>query len=138
MKRLVTLMAVALVALFIMGGCATPEIPAGSVLRAEYQGFFHSDFSSGNITVTVYDAPDGSRPVSGELNPVTGDARGTFYGQMKGSHMEAKLETKVGELSGTVTGEMSPDPDAQTMAGTFKLDIWTGSLGTWEAKKKWK
>ena len=138
MKRFVTLMAVALVALFIMGSCASPGIPTGSVLRAEYQGQFKGQYSSGNITVRVYDAPDGSRPVSGELDPVTGDVRGTFYGQMKGSHMEAKLETKVGELSGTVTGEMSPDPNAQTMAGTFKLDIGTGSPGTWEAKKKWK
>ena len=129
-------MAVALVALFIMGGCAGPGIPTGSVLRAEYQGHFNSEFISRNIIVRVYDAPDGSRPVSGELDRDRGDAKGTFYGQMKGSHMEAKLETKVGELSGTVTGEMSPDPNAQTMAGTFKLDIGTGSPGTWEAKKK--
>ena len=138
MKRFVTLMAVVLVALFIMGSCASPGIPTGSVLRAEYQGHFNSEFISRNIIVRVYDAPDGSRPVSGELDRDRGDAKGTFYGQMKGSHMEAKLETKVGELSGTVTGEMSSDPNAQTMAGTFKLDIGTGSPGTWEAKKKWK
>jgi outer membrane lipoprotein SlyB len=134
MKRVVTLIAVAFVALFILDGCASPGIPTGSVLRAEYQGQFKGHYSSGNITVRVYDAPDGSRPVSGELDRVTGDAKGTFYGQMKGSQMEAKLEAKLGELSGTVTGEMSKD--GQTMAGTFKLDIWTGSPGTWEAKKK--
>lgn len=135
MKRVVTLMAVALIAFFIMGGCAGPGLPQGSALKAEYQGQFTGQFSSsGNITVRVYEAPDGSRPVSGELNRVTGEVNGTFYGQMKGPQMEARLEATVGVPSGTLTGEMSPD--GQTMAGTFKLDIWTGSPGRWEAKRK--
>jgi hypothetical protein len=134
MKRVVTLMAVALVALFIMGGCAAPEIPTGSVLRAEYQGLFHADFSWGNITVRVYDAPDGSRPVSGELHPESGDARGNFYGQMKGSHMEARMEAGLGEASGTITGEMSAD--GQAMSGTFSLVNMMGTPGKWEAKKR--
>jgi len=135
MKRVVTLMAVAFIASFIMGGCAGPGLPQGSALKAEYQGQFTGQFSSsGNITVRVYEAPDGSRPVSGELNRVTGEVNGTFYGQMKGSQMEARLEATVGVPSGTLTGEMSPD--GQTMAGTFKLDIWTGSPGRWEAKRK--
>ena len=135
MKRVVTLMAVAFIAFFIMGGCAGPGLPQGSALKAEYQGQFSGQFSSsGNITVRVYEAPDGSRPVSGELERVTGQVNGTFYGQMKGPQMEARLEATIGATSGTLTGEMSPD--GQTMAGTFKLDIWTGSPGTWEAKRK--
>ena len=135
MKRVVTLMAVAFIALFIMGGCAGPGLPQGSALKAEYQGQFRGQFSSsGNITVRVYEAPDGSRPVSGELERVAGDVKGTFYGQMKGSQMEARLGAGLGELSGNIIGEMSPD--GQTMAGTFKLDIWTGSPGRWEAKRK--
>jgi hypothetical protein len=135
MKRVVTLMAVAFIALFIMGGCAGPGLPQGSALKAEYQGQFRGQFSSsGNITVRVYEAPDGSRPVSGELERVAGDVKGTFYGQMKGSQMEARLGAGLGELSGNIIGEMSPD--GQTMAGTFKLDIWMGSPGTWEAKRR--
>jgi hypothetical protein len=135
MKRVVTLIAVVFVALFIMGGCAAPGIPQGSVLKAEYRGQFAGQLSSsGNITVRVYEAPDGSRPVSGELERVTGDVKGSFYGQMKGSQMEARLEASLGDLSGNLNGEMSPD--GQTMAGTFKLDIWTGSPGRWEAKRK--
>jgi hypothetical protein len=127
-------MAAALVALFIMGGCAGPGIPTGSVLRAEYQGHFKSEFISRNIIVRVYDAPDGSRPVSGELDRDRGDAKGTFYGQMKGSRIEARLEGGLGELTCKVAGEMAAD--GQTMAGTFKIDIWTGPPGTWEAKRK--
>jgi hypothetical protein len=92
-------MAAALVALFIMGGCAGPGIPTGSVLRAEYQGHFKSEFISRNIIVRVYDAPDDSRPVSGELDRDRGDAKGTFYGQMKGSRIEARLEGGLGELT---------------------------------------
>ena len=135
MKRVVTLMAVAFIALFIMGGCAGPGLPQGSALKAEYQGQFRGQFSSsGNITVRVYEAPDGSRPVSGELERVAGDVKGTFYGQMKGSQMEARLGAGLGELSGNIIGEMSPD--GQTMAGTFKLDIWTGSPGRWESKRR--
>ena len=135
MKRVVTLMAVAFIAFFIMGGCAGPGLPQGSALKAEYQGQFRGQFSSsGNITVRVYEAPDGSRPVSGELERVAGDVKGTFYGQMKGSQMEARLGAGLGELSGNIIGEMSPD--GQTMAGTFKLDIWMGSPGTWEAKRR--
>jgi hypothetical protein len=135
MKRVVTLMTVAFVALFIMGGCAGPGIPEGSVLKAQYQGQFHSEYSSGIITVLVYDAPDGSRPVSGKLDPESGDAKGDFYGQMKGSRMEARMEAGLGELSGTVKGEMSAD--GQTMSGTISLDIKKGRPpATWDAKKK--
>jgi outer membrane lipoprotein SlyB len=135
MKRLVTLMAVALVALFIMGGCAAPGIPTGSVLRAEYQGQFHAkSYSWGTITVRVYDAPDGSRPVSGELHPESGDVRGNFYGQMKGSQMEARMEAGLGTPSGTLTGEMSAD--GQRMDGTLSLATMIGPPATWGAQKK--
>jgi hypothetical protein len=134
MKRVVTLMTVALVALFIMGGCAAPGIPTGSVLKAEYQGQFHGKLSSGTIIVRVYDAPDGSRPVSGELHPIEGDVRGNFSGQMKGSQMEARMEAGLGTPSGTVTGEMSAD--GQRMDGTLSLATMMGPPATWGAQKK--
>ena len=135
MKRVVTLMAVALVALFMMGGCAGPGIPEGSVLRAKYQGHFNSEFSSGTITVMVYDAPDGSIPVSGNLDPESGDAKGDFFGQMKDSQIKAKIEGGLGKTSGTLKGKMSAD--GQTMSGTFSIDIEKGRpLGTWDAQKK--
>jgi len=135
MKRVVTLMAVALVALFIMGGCAGPGIPEGSVLRAKYQGHFHSEYSSGTIIVMVYDAPDGSIPVSGKIDAESGDAKGDFYGQMKDSRIKAQIEGGVGKTSGTLKGEMSAD--GQTMSGTISLDIKKGRPpATWEAEKK--
>ena len=135
MKRVVTLMAVVFVVLVVMVGCSGPGIPQGSVLRAEYQGLFKGKLSWGTITVMVYDAPDGSRPVSGKLDPESGDARGHFYGQMKGSLMEGRLEAGLGELSGDITGEMSKD--GQTMSGTFNLAVEKNSPpGTWNAKKK--
>jgi len=127
-------MAVALVALFILGGCSGPGIPQGSVLKAEYQGVYKDETSGGNIIVRVYDAADGSRPVSGEFHRLSGDARGNFSGQMKGSQMEARMDVTLGVLSGTVTGEMSAD--GQTMHGTFRFDNKEGSPGSWEAKKK--
>jgi hypothetical protein len=134
MKRVVTLMAVVLVVLFIMGGCAGPGLPTGSVLTAEYRGLFHSDYSGGTISVRVYDAPDGSRPVTGELVPASGNARGNFYGQMKGSQMEARMEAGIGVSSGTVTGEISAD--GRTMSGTLSLANMIHPPATWEAKKK--
>lgn len=135
MKRVVTLMTVALVALFITGGCAGPGIPEGSVLKAKYQGHFQSEFSSGTITVMVYDAPDGSIPVSGKLDPQSGDVKGDFDGRMTDSRMKARIEAGLGKTSGTIKGEMSAD--GQTMSGTFSLDTWMGQpYGTWDAQKK--
>ncbi len=131
MKRLVTLMAVVLIALFMTAGCATgPGVPSGSVLKGEYKGAFNSQFSWGTITVSVYDAPDGTRPVSGYLDPRSGDARGIFKGEMKGSRMEATFL----EARGTVTGEMSAD--GQTMSGNFSFANIMGPPGTWNAQKK--
>jgi hypothetical protein len=131
MKTVVTLMAVVLVALFITGGCATgPGVPMGSVLKGEYQGRFDGQFSWGNIKIRVYDAPDGSRPVSGELVPVSGNLQGIFRGQMKGSRMEATFL----EATGTVTGEISAD--SQTMSGTFSFANVLGPPATWTAQKK--
>ena len=134
MKRVVTVMAVVLVALFILGSCSGPGIPQGSVLRAEYQGLFKGDNFWGTITVRVYDASDGSRPVSGELHPGSVDAKGNFSGLMKGSQMEARMDVTLGVHSGAVTGEMSAD--GQTMSGTLNLDTVTGPPATWDAKKK--
>jgi len=131
MRTVVALMAVALAALFILGGCGGgPGVPMGSSLKGEYKGPFNSQFSWGTITVRVYDAPDGSRPVSGEFDPRSGDARGIFKGQMKGSQMEATFL----EARGTVTGEMSAD--GQTMSGNFSFANVMGPPGTWTANKK--
>ncbi len=131
MKTVTTLIAIALAALFVAGGCAVaPGIPQGSVLTGEYQGRFNSQYSWGNIKVRVYDAPDGSKPVFGELQPESGTLMGVFRGQMKGSRLEAEFF----ESNGTVTGELSAD--GKTMSGTFSFPNVLGPPATWNAQKK--
>jgi hypothetical protein len=130
-KRVITFMAVALAAALVAGGCASaPGVPRGSVLTGDYQGRFNGQFSWGNIDVRVYDAPDGSRPVFGQLYPQSGTVMGIFRGQMKGSRFEAQFL----EANGTVTGELSAD--GKTMSGTFSFANVLGPPGTWTAQKK--
>jgi hypothetical protein len=88
-----------------------------------------SQVSWGNIKVRVYDAPDGSRPVFGKLEPQTGTVMGVLRGQMNG----ARLEGQFLEVNGTLTGEMSPD--GKTMSGTFSFANVLGPPGTWTAQK---
>ncbi len=131
MKTVTTLIAIALAAWFVGGGCASaPGVPQGSVLTGEYQGRFNSQYSWGNIKVRVYDAPDGSKPVFGELQPESGTLMGVFRGQMKGSRLEAEFF----EANGTVTGELSAD--GKTMSGTFSFPNVLGPPATWNAQKK--
>jgi hypothetical protein len=131
MKTVITLMAVTLAAALIGGGCASaPGVPQGSVLTGEYQGRFNSQFSWGAIKVRVYDAPDGSKPVFGELRPESGTLMGAFRGQMKGSRLEAEFF----EANGTVAGELSTD--GKTMSGTFSFPNVLGPPATWTAQKK--
>ncbi len=131
MKTVITLMAVALVAVLIVGGCASaPGVPQGSVLKGDYQGRFNSQYSWGSIKVRVYDAPDGSRPVFGQLEPEAGTLMGIFRGQMKGSRLEGEFF----EANGTVTGELSAD--GKTMSGTFSFPNVLGPPATWTAQKK--
>jgi len=99
-------------------------------LTGEYQGRFNSQYSWGNIKVRVYDAPDGSKPVSGELQPESGTLMGVFRGQMKGSRLEAEFF----QANGTVTGELSAD--GKTMSGTFSFSNVLGPPATWNAQKK--
>jgi hypothetical protein len=131
MKTVITLITVALATALIGGGCATaPGVPQGSVLKGDYQGRFNGQYSWGNIKVKVYDAPDGSRPVFGELQPESGTLMGAFRGQMKGSRLEAEFF----EANGTVTGELSAD--GKTMSGTFSFTNVLGPPSTWNAQKK--
>lgn len=130
MITVVTLMAAVLVVLFIMGGCAGPGVPSGSVLEGEYQGNFKGQYSWGKIKFSVYEAPDGSRSVNGELQPEEGNMIGNFHGQMKGSRLEAGFI----EGMGTVTGEMSAD--GKTMSGTITHPTVAGPPATWTARKK--
>jgi len=131
MKTVTTLIAIALVALFVAGGCASaPGVPQGSVLTGDYQGRFNGQYLWGNIKVKVYDAPDGSRPVFGQLEPESGTLMGAFRGQMKGSRLEAEFF----ESNGTVAGELSTD--GKTMSGTFAFANVLGPPGTWNAQKK--
>ena len=131
MKTVTTLIAIALVALFVAGGCASaPGVPQGSVLTGDYQGRFNGQYSWGNIKVKVYDAPDGSRPVFGQLEPESGMLMGAFRGQMKGSRLEAEFF----ESNGTVAGELSTD--GKTMSGTFSFPNVLGPPATWNAQKK--
>jgi hypothetical protein len=131
MKTVLTLMAVALVAALTVGGCASaPGVPQGSVLAGDYQGRFNGQFSWGSIKVRVYDAPDGSRPVFGQLEPESGTLMGIFRGQMKGSRLEAEFF----QANGTVTGELSAD--GKTMSGTFSFPNVLGPPATWNAQKK--
>jgi hypothetical protein len=131
MKTIITLMAVALAAALVTGGCATaPGVPQGSVLKGDYQGRFNSQYSWGNIKVRVYEAPDGSRPVSGQLNPEAGTVMGVFSGRMNGSRLEGQFM----EANGTVTGELSPD--GKTMSGTFSFANVLGPPGAWTAQKQ--
>jgi hypothetical protein len=130
-KTVITLMAVALAAALIVGGCASaPGVPQGSVLTGDYQGRFNSQYSWGNIKVRVYDAPDGSRPVFGQLDPQSGTVMGIFRGQMNGSRLEAQFF----EANGTLTGELSAD--GKSMSGTFSFANVLGPPGTWTAQKK--
>ncbi len=131
MKKVIMLMAAALVALLIAVGCATaPGVPQGSVLTGDYQGSFDSQYSWGKIKIKVYDGPDGSKPVFGELEPASGRVMGIFRGHMKGSRLEADFF----QASGTVTGELSAD--GKTMSGTFTFANVLGPPGTWSAQKK--
>lgn len=131
MKRIIAMMAVALAAAMILGGCATaPGVPQGSVLTGDYQGRFNGQVSWGNIKVSVYEAPDGSKPVFGQLTPQTGTISGSFRGQMNGSRLEGQFL----EANGTVTGELSPD--GKTMSGTFSFANVLGPPGTWTAQKQ--
>ncbi len=131
MKTVTKPMAIAFVALLIAVGCASaPGVPQGSALTGEYQGRFNSQYSWGNIKVRVYDAPDGSKPVSGELQPESGTLTGVFRGQMKGSRLEAEFF----QANGTVTGELSAD--GKTMSGTFSFSNVLGPPATWNAQKK--
>jgi hypothetical protein len=131
MKTIITLTAVALAALLIAAGCAVaPGVPQGSVLAGDYQGRFNGQYSWGNIKVRVYDAPDGSRPVFGQLEPEAGPLMGVFRGQMKGSRLEGEFF----EANGTVTGELSAD--GKTMSGTFSFTNVLGPPATWNAQKK--
>jgi len=131
MKTVTTLIAIALAALFVAGGCAVaPGVPQGSVLTGDYQGRFDGQFSWGKIKIRVYDAPDGSRPVFGQLEPESGSLMGIFRGQMKGSRLEAEFF----EANGTVTGELSAD--GKSMSGTFSFTNVLGPPSTWTAQKK--
>jgi hypothetical protein len=131
MKRIITMMAVALAAALIAGGCASaPGVPQGSVLMGDYQGRFNSQYSWGNIKIRLYEAPDGSRPVSGQLNPEAGTIMGVFRGQMNGSRLEGQFL----EANGTITGELSPD--GNSMSGTFSFPNVLGPPGTWTAQKQ--
>ena len=130
-KSFIMLMAAALAALLIAVGCATaPGVPQGSVLTGDYQGSFDSQYSWGKIKIKVYDGPDGSRPVFGELEPASGLVMGIFRGHMKGSRLEATFF----QANGTVTGELSAD--GKTMSGTFTFANVLGPPGTWSAQKK--
>jgi hypothetical protein len=100
------------------------------VLTGNYRGRFNSQHSWGNITVSVYDAPDGSRPVFGQLEPQTGTVMGVFRGQTNGSRLEGQFL----EAKGTLTGEMSPD--GRTISGTFSFANVLRPPGTWTAQKK--
>jgi hypothetical protein len=102
----------------------------GSVLTGDYQGSFDSQYSWGKIKIKVYDGPDGSKPVFGELEPASGRVMGIFRGHMKGSRLEADFF----QASGTVTGELSAD--GKTMSGTFTFANVLGPPGTWSAQKK--
>jgi hypothetical protein len=125
------LLAAALAVALIGGGCATaPGVPANSVLTGEYQGRFNSQYSWGSIKVMLYDAPDGSKPVFGELRPESGTLTGVFRGQMKGSRLEGEFL----QSNGTVAGELSAD--GKTMSGTFSFPNVMGPPATWTAQKK--
>jgi hypothetical protein len=131
MKTVVALMAVALAASVIAVGCAVaPGVPQGSVLTGDFQGRFNSQFSWGSMKIRLYDAPDGSKPVFGELQPESGTLMGAFRGQMKGSRLEGEFF----EANGTVTGELSAD--GKTMSGTFSFPNVLGPPATWNAQKK--
>jgi hypothetical protein len=131
MKITRSLVAAVLAAILIAGGCATaPGVPHGSVLTGEYQGRFNSQYSWGNIKVRVYDAPDGSKPVFGQLQPESGSITGIFRGHMKGS----KLEAEFFEANGTVSGELAAD--GKSMSGTFSFPNVLGPPATWAAQKK--
>lgn len=121
----------AFAAALIAGGCAgTMALPQGSTLMGDYQGRFNGQFSWGNIKVRVYDAPDGSRPVYGNLDPVEGSAIGIFRGEMNGSRLEARFL----EAEGNLTGELSAD--GKSMSGTFTFANTLGPPATWNAQKK--
>ncbi len=115
----------------VLTGCATMMgLPPGSTRVGDFAGSFEGTFFWGSIELSVYEAPDGAKPVIGHLQQLATQSLLNFHGRMSGTRLQATYTLAYGEI----TGELSPD--GRTFSGTYRITDPPFDQGTWTATRR--
>lgn len=124
-------MSALLLTLPVLAGCVTMMgLPPDSVRVGDYAGSFEGTFFWGSIELSVYETPDGAKPVIGHLQQLATQSLLNFHGQMNGARLQATYTLVYGEI----TGELSPD--GRTFSGTYRITDPPFDRGTWTATRR--